>query len=156
MINPNGSIPCSLVEVVSSDKLNGQDCGSYCVSMGRLQSDSSTVGDVTAAMLNAKICDGVGQLACSAMCVCQLPQETGQNLATCQNANAGSENTLPPGFCYVDPGRGAGTNPDLVSECPQTQRRRIRYAGNNPSGSGGYSVPLTGALVYLSCGKIVN
>ena len=173
-INSDSSIPCKVVEVVSNDNLEMtrnitlEDCVSYCTRMGRQPTDSSIVGDVTAAMQNAKICDSTGQPACSTMCVCQLPQETGQNLATCQNANDGSENTISPGFCYVDPDRGAGSNPDLVSECPQAQRRRIRYAGNNPSGivvipapgaagrDAGPTVPLPGALVYLSCGKIVN
>ena len=155
-VNPDGSIPCSLVEVTAKSSIpGGQDCSSYCVNMGRQNTNAATVADVTAAMQNGKLCDSTGQPACSDMCMCGLPQETGSDLAVCQNANDGWENLVPAGFCYVDPDRGAGSNPALVARCPATQRRILRFAGNNPSG-GGHPVPLPGSFVYLSCGTQVN
>jgi hypothetical protein len=159
-INADGSTPCNVVEVVSNDRLNGPDCSAYCQSIGRnvgtAAVPASIVADVTAAMQNAKICDAIGQPACSSLCVCQLPQETGANLTACQNATDGTENLIPPGFCYVDPDRGAGSNPDIVASCPRAARQLIRYAGNNPTGGSGVAVPLPGSFVFLSCGTNVN
>ena len=112
-IEPDGTIPCNLVEVVSSASINpvGQDCNSYCVSMGRQATDASMVADVTAAMQNGELCDQTGQPACSTMCMCRLPQASATNVSlpgsgqsdvsVCQNSNDGTENLLPPGFCYV-------------------------------------------------------
>jgi hypothetical protein len=159
-VNADGTLPCSVVEVVSSDKLNGSDCNSYCMGMGRDVNgpvSSAMTGAVIDSMRRSKICDSPGQTACSTMCMCELAQETGNPqdpnsyLYICQNNNDGTENAIPPGYCYVDPENGAGQNPDIVAKCPETQRRILRFAGNNPSGSGGHPVPLPGAFVFTAC-----
>ena len=165
-VNPDGTLPCAIVEVVPASSLkdssgNVLDCTTYCTNMGRdVPSPSNPDGPpnpqmtqaVTASMQQSRICDaGTGSPACSSMCLCALAQETGGNLGICQNATDGTENTaIPAGYCYVDPANGAGTNLDVVAKCPETQRRILRFAGNNPSG-GGHPVPLPGSFVFTAC-----
>jgi hypothetical protein len=150
-VNPNGSVSCNLTEVVSSYSLNGRDCASYCAANLRSAASAAMAADATLALQQAKVCDSAGQPACSSMCACQLPQESGASLTTCQNANDGSQDLLNPGFCYVDPANGAGSNPDVVSKCPSSQQRILRFVGNNPSGATATAVPLAGAFVLTSC-----
>ena len=159
-VNSDGSVPCSLVEVISQSSIspNGSDCNAYCESQGRNAQgapSAAMTADVTVAMRAANLCDNAGNPACTSMCVCQLQQESGSNLATCQNATDGSQSTLPPGFCYVDPSNGAGSNAAVVAQCPSTDRRLLRFVGNNRSG-GGHPVPLPGSYIFLSCGPSPN
>jgi hypothetical protein len=151
-VNADGTLPCSVVEVVASANLQGKDCASYCTSNQRGTPNAQMVLAVQDSMSQSKICDSPGQPACSAMCLCELPQETpGTNLTTCQNAIDGTENTsIPPGYCYVDPANGAGNTPSIVAKCPATEPRILRFVGNNPSG-GGSPVPLPGAFVFTAC-----
>ena len=70
---------------------------------------------VLGSMSQSGLCDHAGQPACSSMCLCLLNQESGSadtnnnpggamDLAVCQDNNDGSQDNLPPGYCYVDPG----------------------------------------------------
>ena len=177
----NGQVPCYVVEAVSSDKTGG-DCDSYCKQMGRNQdvTDSNPSGGpssklqaaVLESMKQSELCDsGTGTPACSSMCLCLLSQESnatnttgnaaGSDLAVCQNVQDGTENSLPPGYCYVDPAlldaNGnplAGNNPAIVAKCPDTQRRVLRFVGNDPSGGGTgihVTVPLPNSFVFTAC-----
>ncbi len=153
-VNSNGSISCSVVEVVPGSNLQNMDCASYCMAEQRLVPSAAMVADVTADMRNNKICDNPGQPACSTLCVCQLPQENGNNLTVCQNADDATANvSLPPGFCYVDPANGAGSTA-IVAKCPDTEKRNLRFVGNCPTCNGGVAVPLSNAYVFLSCGTL--
>ncbi len=160
--NADGSLPCNVVEVISSDHLNGSTCVAYCQLQKRdvptpptTNADGSPNPQMTAAVLDSmrqsKICDSTGQPDCSSMCMCTLPQETGASLSTCQDATDGSQDLLDPGYCYVDPANGAGTNPDVVAKCPASQRRILRFVGNNPTGRDGIAVPLPGAFIFTAC-----
>jgi len=118
---------------------------------------------VLESMKNTKLCDNTASNPCSNMCLCKLDQEgfdgNAAHLISCQNDDEGTVDLLPPGYCYVDPDllaadgvtHLAGDNPALVENCPQTQRRILRFAGNNPSGNPSIAVPLAGAMVYTAC-----
>jgi hypothetical protein len=156
-----GAVSCNLVEVVNGSALNGSDCASYCMENQRSAVSSAISADVTVAMQRARSCDTSTTPPCSSMCPCLLNQASdtvnstgntaGSDLSVCQNADDTTASTLPPGYCYVDPSAGAGSNPNLVSQCADSQRRILRFVGNNPTANGGISVPLLGAEVYLSC-----
>ena len=149
-VNADGSVPCRVVEALAPAALNGADCTSFCTAKGRTSAASSVASDAAIALRNTKVCDTTGGMSCSSMCYCQLNQETGSALNTCQNAASGPETTaLPPGYCYVDPADGAGTNAGLVSSCPPSQPRILRFVGSNPAT--GIPVPLSSAYVLLSC-----
>ena len=60
----------------------------------------------------------------------QVPGVDGaEALRACQDdeAPAGIE-----GWCYIDPARGLGSGA-LVSNCPITERRRLRFPGSEPA-----------------------
>lgn len=158
----NGVLPCRIVEALPPAGITpeGTSCTDFCNANGR---DPNVAPELSSAvqteMKKAHICDTTGGVACSAMCMCQLNQETNDqtatgnpnpNLTTCQNDPDGATTTaLPPGYCYVDPDNGFGTNADLVAKCPATQRRILRFVGNNPSA--GIAVPLRGSYVFTAC-----
>jgi hypothetical protein len=164
----NVTLPCNVVEVVSKDRLAGLDCLAYCVKHLRDIASPSTNPDgspnpqmaaaVLDSMRQSRICDVAGSTPCSNMCMCTLPQESSNNsklgtqtdLSVCQNAVDGSQDTLNPGYCYVDPANNAGTNLEVVAKCPPSQQRILRFVGNNPSG-GGFAVPLAGAFIFTAC-----
>jgi hypothetical protein len=75
-------------------------------------------------------------------CFCALPQLEGEGLTVCQNdasdtpVDAAGEPVS--GFCYVDATTEPMTgNEALVSDCSETQRRRIRVVGKGEPVSGG-------------------
>jgi hypothetical protein len=150
--NSNGTVPCDLVEAVPQAIVNarGSDCATYCSANQRsVVTASSPLGlATTSSMVQNRICGGSTGNPCSSMCLCQLSQETGAALATCQNATDGSESALPPGFCYVDatvsPAIG---NAALLAWCPDTARRILRFVGNNLQNT----VPLAGSYVFTTC-----
>jgi hypothetical protein len=177
---PDGKVLCNVVEAVTKEALKDSSCSAYCGNMGRNQeptAENPSGGPssyIQAAVLDqmkkSKICDS-GSIACSNMCLCLLSQESnsanttgnasGSDLAVCQNVKDGTESTLPPGYCYVDPGLRdaagnpiAGSNPALVANCPAGQSRILRFVGSNPSGSGPglhVPVPLPNAFVFTAC-----
>jgi len=179
-VEANGEVPCNVVEAVAPSVLGDTDCNTYCQHNGRnrdVTSDNPTGGPstkiraaVVESMQQTQLCDNPNTgLKCADMCLCLLPQELQSNnklndpqyqndLAVCQNAEDHQANLLDPGYCYVDPelkdGKGnsiAGDNEGLVSKCPSTQKRILRFVGNQPTAQGGSAVPLTGARVFSAC-----
>jgi hypothetical protein len=73
-------------------------------------------------------------------CLCEIPQLVGDDLAAC--LGTGEPSGGERGFCYVDPGAGAG-EASLVGSCPAGQKRRIRYLGPD--------LPAPNALTFVSC-----
>ena len=156
-----GTVSCNLVEVVNADALNGSTCSDFCTTHQRATVGPVMTADVTIAMQLNGICDQPGTPRCGSMCRCLLKQErpdtnstgsaAGSDLAVCQNALDGTEDQLPPGYCYVDPSAGVGTNLNLVAWCPDSQRRILRYVGTDAFAPVGNSVPLRGSAVFASC-----
>jgi hypothetical protein len=49
------------------------------------------------------------------------------------------------GWCYVDPAQNSASNPDIVKDCPATEKRLIRFVGNgNPVGNATLFITCTG------------
>jgi hypothetical protein len=152
-VRDNGTVPCNVVEVVPSQT----DCNSYCKSKGRdvamddnpsgLPSSQMTAA-VTDSMQKAGLCGGGNRPACASMCLCLLNQESGADLNTCQTGDENAALGLPPGYCYIDPAAGVGSE-GLVANCPETQRRILRYVGNNINDN--KVVPLAGSTVFTAC-----
>jgi hypothetical protein len=174
----NGEVPCNVVEAVSPSVIEGQTCDDFCKGKGRNRdvTEENPTGAPSAkisaavrdSMKQLKLCD-TGSVACKDLCLCALPQERRDNnklsdpayandLEVCQNAGNNTANSLDPGYCYVDPtlldaegNHIAGSNDSLVSQCPDTQKRILRFVGNRPTADGGTAVPLTGAMVFSAC-----
>jgi hypothetical protein len=65
---------------------------------------------------------------------CQLRQlsddmDPSMPLRKCQNESGFESNSPVPGFCYVDPDQGMGSE-DLVSDCPENRHRMLRIVGD--------------------------
>jgi hypothetical protein len=85
--------------------------------------------DEQAAVARAELAGGAycSGACCDEYCFCELPQFSGDALATCQDRAPGE----PPdgtssGWCYVEPGAGFG-DPSRVEHCHETQRQLIRW-----------------------------
>jgi len=75
-------------------------------------------------------------------CFCAVPQLQGEELKVCQNDASdqpiGAAGEPVSGFCYVDATTDPVTgNEALVSDCSETQQRRIRVVGKGEPVSGG-------------------
>ena len=156
---PDRTVPCKVVEAVSmNDDIT--DCDEFCKTNKRdpvLSTDPMRQA-VLESMKSTKLCDNSASNPCSSMCLCMLEQVTGDSLTTCQNADESAVDQLDPGYCYVDPylldadggTHLAGSNTALVDYCPTTQRRILRFAGNNSTVTN-IMVPLSNAMVYTAC-----
>jgi hypothetical protein len=103
----------------------------------------ATAADVTAIvnrLENEIQCGPPTANDCASVCACELTQFEGDDLETCQNDLADPRNLN--GFCYVDPAADAG-NPELVAGCPETQKQKMRFLGED--------VPAPGTLAMIVC-----
>jgi hypothetical protein len=71
-------------------------------------------------------------------CFCEIDQTQGTDLADCQTKTPASSN----GWCYVDADQGP-LEAAIVSKCPVSQQRKIRFVGNG--------APQQGATVFITC-----
>jgi hypothetical protein len=132
--DPN-RIPCAVIEARPSQ---GTVCS--CSVAGRTVPSSDSARAVTTYMRDEGACDGTG-VACSDMCLCEVPQLGGDALAACQAGAPDTGATL--GFCYIDPAAGIGSDA-AVADCPATSKRNLRFMG--------IGAPAPGAALFISCG----
>ena len=118
-----GQVPCRVVEAT----VGSCDCNA---AIGRQAPNLAFADAVRSRLRGDGTCDSPSGPACSELCIREIVQLKGDQLATCQN-DAGA--TGPAGFCYVDPAAGLG-DPSLVADCPATSRRRFRLLGDSASG----------------------
>jgi len=136
-VDADGSVPCTLVETTPQppkDPVSGNDlaCPPCDPRFARKIPDPKV--DVVVrgqlAIELGKPC-GANDPTCSKACLCEVQQvqqvegaDKDQALRICrQDTDAqGVE-----GWCYVDD--GPGNNPELVSKCPATQKRLLRFVG---------------------------
>jgi hypothetical protein len=71
------------------------------------------------------------------LCLCEINQETGDDLVACQ-ANAAPS---VPGYCYIDD----PTSPALA-ECPSNQKQLLRFVGDGVT-----KTPAQGAVTFIAC-----
>ena len=78
-VQPDGTVPCNVVEVVSGQTATSQasDCATFCQKNQRGTADSQMQTAVLGFMSQSGLCDHAGQPACSSMCLCLLNQESG-------------------------------------------------------------------------------
>ncbi len=81
-------------------------------------------------------------------CFCLINQLTDEELNVCQNdisdVPVTSGGDAVHGWCYVDASRSPAIgNPDIVANCPETEKRIIRFVGD------GQGAP--GATLFITC-----
>jgi hypothetical protein len=117
----DGYVPCAILEVF--DPPEGTKC--QCEDDPNFPGRVTPSPDVRAANPNL---DRYGS------CACQIEELTGSQRTSCLKDRAPSSDIN--GWCYVDPGQSRDTAQcELVSNCPSTSRRIIRYVGEQPRGA---------------------
>lgn len=114
--------------------------GCRCDEPGLRPPSEDTLGILMKWAHDYEFCGFDGVPPCEDNCFCELVQQSGAGLASCQRA--GGPEPATPGWCYVDPGAGVG-DPALVEQCDQGSRRLLRMVGDMPAGR-----------LYLGCVKV--
>jgi hypothetical protein len=136
-IVPDGSghAACTMIEATFP-----ADGTCDCAAMARGDVADSVRTTILTNMQTNGECDVTGLPACASACTCVLPQLDGNDLAQCQ---AGNDGPSAPGYCYIDPAQGVGSDAAVV-DCLSTQKRTIRFVGPD--------VPAKGSIDFVSCG----
>jgi hypothetical protein len=114
-------VPCLVVEA-------SMQCG-QCTAPERRELDPGVAAQIQSTL------DQYGL-----QCACEIPQaEPGDPITQCIEADAPAGD----GWCYVDPSYHNGANTNIVTTCPSTQKRTIRFMGT------GY--PKAASKVFLVC-----
>ncbi|HTV17842.1 MAG TPA: hypothetical protein VMG12_04205, partial [Polyangiaceae bacterium] len=125
------SVPCTLVEAVPEPR---EEC--RCDATAARKAPDET----TAALIRAELASGDGKLCaeddpnCQRACLCEVLQvQDAQNANPDEALRACQEDTDAngvEGWCYVaDTDTQQVGNPELVAECPPTQRQVLRFVG---------------------------
>ncbi len=140
-------VPCHVVEVLP------EGACSCDPSRGRvdLSDEPGLVGGVRAALKESLACDSEAHpQSCDSYCMCEIGQygvDLPADRDVCLHSTAPAPSVSVPGYCYIDvmdpsPSLNVG-NPDLVADCQASQRRRLRFLGDD--------TPAAGALTFIAC-----
>jgi hypothetical protein len=134
----NGRVPCLVTEATRVPA--GGACS--CDAPGRSPLDGDHAVARRAILDEAELdgqCGGGTGIDCEALCLCEVDQLVGDELAACRE---GTESPESYGYCYVDPEQGLGAD-RLVAECRPTQRRKLRFVGEG--------LPQNRSIVTIAC-----
>jgi hypothetical protein len=134
------AVPCTVVEAFLPTTGGGCTCDT---STGRRVLEGARAGVIGAVQDELKagsLCGGSTGVNCNDYCMCEIQQFTGDALTQCQNTPQDPGGLF--GYCYVDPDHGQGI-PELVEDCPSTQRQIIRFLGDD--------VPRQRAIAFIAC-----
>jgi hypothetical protein len=150
-----GKVPCAVVEA----RPQGGACGA-CDTPGRAPLEGEKLKVIPAVkeyMRNQGQCGGAGLPSCDAYCMCEIEQFTGEELLQCKTEGTAAGLS---GYCYVDPAQTTqnslidgmispveqdvidGENA-LVANCKATERRVLRFLGDN--------LPAKDGLAVIAC-----
>jgi hypothetical protein len=135
-----GKVPCAVVEV--RPKPAGGVCPACDNTIGRFDlvgEEAKVINSVKENMRNLRQCGGALP-SCDNFCMCKLQQFTDNQLDTC--VTAATDEGAQYGYCYLDEAT-PGVNPALLASCDPTQKRILRFMGNN--------VPSKDGLAFIAC-----
>jgi hypothetical protein len=153
VVASNGQVDCTMIEARNTgNHLDAAGCASLCAA----QPGRAPVSAASAFLVTAAENDPIAQ-ASGWDCFCEMPQLAGPSSPSCQSigsplAACQCDPTAVPsfggkevdGWCYVDAANTPPTgNPELVTQCPDTEKRVLRFVGaGNPS---------PGGTVFIGC-----
>jgi hypothetical protein len=94
-------------------------------------------------------CGNAGQDPCSTWCQCEIIQEAGADLTTCQSNGA----LTTPGYCYIDkkaesvPGANAASIEAALGKCPANQQQLLHFVDADSA----HKTPAQGAVAFIAC-----
>jgi hypothetical protein len=144
-VDDKGNLPCQVVEALAKDRAPPAGCSGL---EGRQAVDPSNAQDakldaaVRGALEKSKKCGKGTTVDCASFLLCRIQQLQKDQLKACQDQPTTDENIF--GYCYVadTPDQKIG-NPDLLANCPESERRLLRFVGEN--------VPAGGAVTFIAC-----
>lgn len=131
-LNPSGELECLVLEVAA-----GEECD--CSSPGRMELTGDLVELAVARIRERSESDTAIELG-SSLCGCAIAPATGDDRERCETVLDSDE--LKPGYCYVDPGNGVGSEA-LTRDCPLTEHRLLRVVGPD--------TPRRGTVLAVGC-----
>ncbi len=141
-----GLVPCEVVEAVKG-RCNCDE------SQGRfdLSDQGDLVDAVREALREAEACESDRDSdSCNEFCMCGIRQfgtEEEDDRSLCLNDTSDAPNVSGPGYCYIDAADPDEDhwigNPDLVANCEPSQRRLLRFVGDN--------TPARGSVTFIAC-----
>jgi hypothetical protein len=125
-----GMVSCFVVEAIAPTTKQADPAWCNCEDNGRKTPATDLQTSIRSAMERSGICGASPLPSCSEFCFCQLNQWlAGTSVGDrCLNEPNVERNSPNPGFCYVDPSQGQGSDA-VVAGCPSTARRLIRVVG---------------------------
>ena len=136
-VQADGTLPCVILSAVVSTSCN-------CSDSGRRAAPPTIASAVHNVLAREGDCDASSGPACSAYCVCEIPQATCASLESCRNdVNPTASAT---GWCYLSSDQDAGQNA-LLANCGGTPKQRIRFVGA--------AAPSAGELTFMACGSAI-
>ncbi|HWA71016.1 MAG TPA: hypothetical protein VG937_01705 [Polyangiaceae bacterium] len=132
-VDDSGRTSCVVLEAQI-----GGECA--CNTPGRSVPEAGSMNAVRDEFKAGGFCDTPNGPACSQVCACQVAEAQGSALTSCRSTTDPSVQS--PAYCYVDPDKGLG-DPSLVSGCPKTKRRLLRFVGAD--------TPRSGTIAYMAC-----
>jgi hypothetical protein len=158
-VDPSGKLRCPVVEV--SSRINPAPCDGL---PGR-KALAPELAELTRAYLDYWRFCGEGGSSCDDFSLCELTPAPDAEVQSCLNDDDAA--LTATGYCYIDamtdrdgngvlecsvqdPGNRLDClgNPELVAECPATERRRLRFA--SPAGAA-VPLPWPNSFVVVVC-----
>ena len=138
-----GQVPCVIAETTAANE-RGCSCADE---PGRRPLDAAAAQTVRRQLKQSGACGNAGQPSCDDVCLCEIEQLSGAALTSCLSESATPSDIF--GFCYVDPSLIDDADlrqsaEELVAACPATQKRMLRFMGED--------LPANGSRVWLACG----
>jgi hypothetical protein len=131
----DGRAACMLVEV-SRNETEACDCEAA----GRRALAPDISNGLRAELKSQQWCGEKGGTPCDSLCLCEMPQLSGDDLRSCQN-----DPEPPPavGFCYLNamPDEPNVGSPALLQNCSLGEQRLVRFTGGAPA-PGAYTLAL--------------
>lgn len=148
----DGKVPCAIVEAIPPQIKQSKPEWCNCVANGRDEVSKELAGAIRGGLRNEGICDGAGQSKCSDFCLCGLHQLVrGQPGGDkCLDQVNVEKTTEVPGFCYVDPEQGEGSD-EVVAACKASEKRIIRIVGDGNDTQPPYHAAPAPGRVYIAC-----
>jgi hypothetical protein len=128
-------VPCGIVEVTAPA---AGSCD--CAAAGRVDAGADSQTALREYLRGLGTCGQGSTLPCEAYCLCAIPQLSGAALDACQAGESVAGAT--PGFCYIDPAQGFGSE-NAVAACPDSQKRLLRFTGDD--------VPAKESMTFVDC-----
>lgn len=132
-LDDDGRVPCEVVEVFSREV--SSSCGE-----GRREPSALIQDAVLSELESSDYCSGA---ECDDLVYCAIDQiVSGAEREACLTGPLGSEADQAPGYCYVDPAQGLGSE-QLVAACRASERQLLRFVGKD--------TPTPGSTVVVAC-----